>query len=182
MEHFYESIYGFCDYLGLYKKMVKKFSSGSHFVEIGSFLGKSSVYMAVEIINSEKDIKFDCIDHWQGSEEHEDNDEINLENLYKDFLKNIEPVKETINPVRMDSLDASKLYKPKSLDFIFIDASHDQISVKADLTHWLPQLKENVIIAGDDADNEGVAYAVTQFFDTSKLDVIGRQWFVDLSQ
>ena len=35
---------------------------------------------------------------------------------------------------------------------------------------------------GDDADNEGVAYAVTQFFDTSKLDVIGRQWFVDLSQ
>ena len=61
MEHFYESIYGFCDYLGLYKKMVKIFSSGSHFVEIGSFLGKSSVYMAVEIINSGKDIKFDCI-------------------------------------------------------------------------------------------------------------------------
>ena len=162
--------------------MVKKFSSGSHFVEIGSFLGKSSVYMAVEIIKSEKDIKFDCIDHWQGSEEHEDNDEINLENLYKDFLKNIEPVKEIINPVRMDSLDASKLYKPKSLDFIFIDASHDQMSVKADLTHWMPRLKENGIIAGDDADNEGVAYAVTQFFDTSKLDVIGRQWFVDLSQ
>ena len=67
MEHFYESIYGFCDYLGLYKKMVKKFSPGSHFVAIGSFLGKSSVYMAVEIINSGKDIKFDCIDHWKGS-------------------------------------------------------------------------------------------------------------------
>jgi hypothetical protein len=46
----------------------------------------------------------------------------------------------------------------------------------------MPRLKENGIIAGDDADNEGVAYAVTQFFDTSKLDVIGRQWFVDLSQ
>ena len=138
--------------------------------------------MAVEIINSEKDIKFDCIDHWQGSKEHEGKDKINLENLYKDFLKNIEPVKEIINPVRMNSIEASKLYKPNSLDFIFIDASHDQISVKADLTHWLPQLKENGIIAGDDADNEGVAYAVTKFFDTEKLDIIGRQWIVGLSQ
>ena len=182
MEHFYESIYGFCDYLGLYKKMVKKFSPGTHFVEIGSFLGKSSVYMAVEIINSGKDIKFDCIDHWQGSKEHESKDEINLENLYKDFLKNIEPVKEIINPVRMNSIDASKLYKPNSIDFIFIDASHDEMSVKADLTHWMPRLKENGIIAGDDADNEGVAHAVTRFFNTNKLDIINRQWFVDLSQ
>ena len=81
----------------------------------------------------------------------------------------------------MNSIEASKLYKPNSLDFIFIDASHDQMSVKADLTHWTPRLKENGLIAGDDADNEGVAHAVTQFFDTSKLDVIGRQWFVDLS-
>ena len=182
MEHFYESIYGFCDYLGLYKNMVKKFSSGSHFVEIGSFLGKSSVYMAVEIINSGKDIKFDCIDHWQGSEEHEGREEINLENLYKDFLKNIEPVKEIITPVRMNSIDASKLYKPNSIDFVFIDASHDEMSVKADLTYWMPRLKENGIIAGDDADNEGVAHAVTRFFNTNKLDIINRQWLVDLSQ
>ncbi len=182
MEHFYKSIYGFCDYLGLYKKMVKNFSPGSHFVEIGSFLGKSSVYMAVEIINSGKDIKFDCIDHWQGSEEHKDKDEINLENLYRDFLKNIEPVKEIITPVRMNSIDAAKLYKPNSIDFVFIDASHDEMSVKADLTHWTPRLKESGIIAGDDADNEGVATAVKWFFDNEKLDIVGRQWMMDLGQ
>ena len=184
MEHFYDNVYGFSqiDLFAFYRKMVKRFSSGSHFVEIGSFLGKSSVYMAVEIINSGKDIKFDCIDHWEGSEEHSRNDEINLESLYEDFLINIEPVKEVINPIRMNSIEASKLYKPNSIDFIFIDASHDEMSVKADLTHWLPRLKENGLIAGDDADNEGVAHAVTQFFDTSKLDVIARQWFVDLSQ
>jgi predicted O-methyltransferase YrrM len=82
----------------------------------------------------------------------------------------------------MNSIEASKLYKPNSLDFIFIDASHDEMSVKADLTHWMPRLKENGIIAGDDADNEGVAYAVTKFFDTEKLDIIGRQWIVGLSQ
>ena len=81
MEHFYDDIYGFsdADLFALYKKIVSRFDSGSHFVEVGAFLGQSAVYMAVEIINSGKNIKFDCIDHWEGSEEHNDNDEVNLE-------------------------------------------------------------------------------------------------------
>lgn len=184
MEHFYEDVYGFSqgDIFALYKKMVEKFSSGSHFVEVGTFLGKSAVYMAVEIINSGKLIKFDCIDHWLGSEEHKDNDKVDVDNLYEDFLKNIEPVKGIIKPVRVDSISASKLYKPNSLDFIFIDASHDEQSVKADLTYWMPRLKEDGIIAGDDIGNEGVANAVKWFFDNEKLDILGRQWLVDLSK
>ena len=184
MEHFYEDVYGFSqgDIFALYKKMVEKFSSGSHFVEVGTFLGKSAVYMAVEIINSGKLIKFDCIDHWLGSEEHKDNDKVDVDNLYEDFLKNIEPVKGVIKPVRVDSISASKLYKPNSLDFIFIDASHDEQSVKADLTYWMPRLKEDGIIAGDDIGNEGVANAVKWFFDNEKLDILGRQWLVDLSK
>ena len=182
MEHFYEDVYGFCevDLLALYRKMVKKFDSGAHFVEVGSFLGKSAVYMAVEIINSGKNIKFDCIDHWEGSEEHNDNDKVNLETLYEDFLENIKPVKGAINPVRANSLDASRLYKPNSLDFIFIDASHDEESVKADLAFWMPRVKDNGVIAGDDINNEGVANAVKWFFDNEKLEIIGRQWMVDL--
>ena len=184
MEHFYEDVYGFSqgDIFALYKKMVEKFSSGSHFVEVGTFLGKSAVYMAVEIINSGKLIKFDCIDHWLGSEEHKDNDKVDVDNLYEDFLKNIEPVKGIIKRVRVDSISASKLYKPNSLDFIFIDASHDEQSVKADLTYWMPRLKEDGIIAGDDIGNEGVANAVKWFFDNEKLDILGRQWLVDLSK
>ena len=184
MDHFYEDVYGFSqgDIFALYKKMVEKFSSGSHFVEVGTFLGKSAVYMAVEIINSGKLIKFDCIDHWLGSEEHKDNDKVDVDNLYEDFLKNIEPVKGIIKPVRVDSISASKLYKPNSLDFIFIDASHDEQSVKAYLTYWMPRLKEDGIIAGDDIGNEGVANAVKWFFDNEKLDILGRQWLVDLSK
>ena len=178
MDHFYKDVYGFCDYVGLYRKAVEIFPSGSHFVEVGSFLGKSAVYMAVEIINSGKNIKFDCVDHWRGSEEHYDNENIDTENLYENFLENIQPVKGVINPVRAESVVASKLYKPNSLDFIFIDASHDEMSVREDLTYWLPRLKENGMIAGDDIDNKGVADAVKWFFDTGKLEIIGRQWLL----
>jgi len=184
MEHFYEDIYGFSqkDVFALYKKMVSRFDSGSHFVEVGAFLGRSTVFMAVEIINSGKNIKFDCIDHWEGSEEHNDNDKVNLETLYEDFLENIKPVKGAVNPVRANSVEASRLYKPNSLDFIFIDASHDEESVKADLAFWMPRMKDNGVIAGDDINNEGVANAVRWFFDHEKLDIIGRQWMVDLGQ
>ena len=184
MDHFHEDVYGFSqiDLFALYRKMVEKFPSGSHFVEVGAFLGKSASYMAVEIINSGKLIKLDCIDHWLGSEEHKDNDKININSLYEDFLKNIEPVKGIINPVKMNSIEASKLYKPNSLDFIFIDASHDEQSVKADLTYWMPRLKEDGIIAGDDINNEGVGNAVKWFFDNEKLDILGRQRLVDLSK
>ena len=51
MDHFYEDICGFSqnDLFTLYKKIVEKFPSGSHFVEVGSFLGKSASFMAVEI-------------------------------------------------------------------------------------------------------------------------------------
>jgi predicted O-methyltransferase YrrM len=178
VDHFYKDVYGFCDYVGLYRKAVEIFPSGSHFVEVGSFLGKSAVFMAVEIINSGKRIKFDCVDHWRGSEEHYDNENIDTENLYENFLENIQPVKGVINPVRAESVVASKLYKPNSLDFIFIDASHDERSVREDLTYWMPRLKENGMIAGDDIDNEGVANAVKWFFDTGKLEIIGRQWLL----
>ena len=178
MDHFHHEVYGFCDYVGLYRKVVEIFPSGSHFVEVGSFLGKSAVFMAVEIINSGKRIKFDCIDHWKGSEEHYDNENIDTENLYEKFLENIQPVKGVINPVRAESVMASKLYKPNSLDFIFIDASHDERSVREDLTYWMPRLKENGMIAGDDIDNEGVVNAVKWFFDTGKLEIIGRQWLL----
>ena len=184
MEHFYEDIYGFSrgDLFALYKKIVSRFDSGSHFVEVGAFLGRSAVFMAVEIINSGKNIKFDCIDHWEGSEEHNDNDKVNLETLYEDFLENIKPVKGVVNPVRAHSIDAAELYKPNSLDFVFIDASHDEESVKEDLLHWMPRVKKNGVIAGDDINNEGVANAVKWFFNSEKLDIIVRQWMMDLSQ
>ena len=184
MNHFYEDVYGFAqnDLFALYKEVVEIFSSGSHFVEVGSFLGKSAVFMAVEIINSGKRIKFDCVDHWKGSKEHHDNENINAENLYEKFLQNIEPVKTLINPIRGESVMASKLYEPNSLDFIFIDASHDERSVREDLTYWMPRLKEDGMIAGDDVDNKGVANAVRWFFDTKKLEIVGRQWMVYLGK
>ena len=64
MNHFHYKIPGWFTFPRLYSTMVDRFPSGAHFVEVGTWQGSSAAYMAVEIINSGKNIKFDCIDIW----------------------------------------------------------------------------------------------------------------------
>ena len=179
MEHFYQNLgQDWFTYPQLYKGMVEKFNEGSHFVEVGVWKGRSASFMAVEIHNSGKKIKFDCVDTWEGSIEHIDESDPTKydpilqekDGLYNEYLKNIEPVKHIINSVRTTSVEASKLYDDESLDFVFIDAAHDTESVKEDIQHWLPKVKKGGILAGHDyAWWQGVRDAVHIFFSTDEF-------------
>jgi hypothetical protein len=174
MDHFYQNLgENWFTYPDFYSQMVSYFVDGSHFVEVGSWKGRSSSYMAVEIINSKKKIRFDCVDTWDGSDEHIDpnsyafNPKI-LEDpnwLYEEFLKNVSPVQEIINPVRKKSNLASFDYDDRSLDFVFIDAGHSYENVKEDITSWFPKIKIGGFIAGHDYSPKwpSVVQAVDEF-------------------
>lgn len=174
MDHFYQNLgENWFTYPDFYSQMVSYFVDGSHFVEVGSWKGRSSSYMAVEIINSKKKIRFDCVDTWDGSDEHIDpnsyafNPKI-LEDpnwLYEEFLKNVSPVQEIINPVRKKSNLASFDYDDRSLDFVFIDAGHSYENVKEDITSWFPKIKIGGFIAGHDYNPKwpSVVQAVDEF-------------------
>ena len=135
-------------YPDLYKSMVEKFPSGSKFVEVGSWKGKSSAYMAVEIANSNKNIEFYCVDIWESSLEYENHEETSM--LYEIFLNNMKPVESYYTPLKMKSLDAVSRFGDHSLDFVFIDASHEYENVKADIIAWLPKIKPGGVLAGHD--------------------------------
>jgi len=172
MEHFYENIgEDWFTYGEIYSEMVNKFQNGSHFVEIGSWRGRSAAYMAVEIINSGFDIKFDCVDTWEGSVEHKEHNLVKNSTLWDDFKKNIFPVKHVINPIKLKSTIASKNYADNSLDFVFIDAGHSYREVVEDILNWLPKVKINGFIGGHDYLSEenqfccaGVNNAVNEIF------------------
>ena len=140
-------------YPKLYKSMVEKFPSGSKFVEIGSWKGKSSAYMAVEIANSNKNIDFYCVDTWEGSIEHKNNTEISM--FYDIFLNNMKSIESYYTPLKMKSLDAISKFEDSSLDFVFIDGSHEYEDVKEDIKAWLPKVKPGGILAGHDYYIEG---------------------------
>lgn len=155
MEHFYNSIDGWFSYDYIYEHIVKTAEDGELFVEIGSFKGRSSAFMAVEIINSGKQILFDCIDTWAGSEEHQEGaaaevPEVVNDTLYKTFLLNMKPVHGYYRPIRMPSVEAASLYDDNSIDFIMIDAAHDFESVVADIRAFLPKMKNGGVMTGDD--------------------------------
>jgi predicted O-methyltransferase YrrM len=158
-------------YKQLYTDMVRKFPSGSTFVEIGSWKGKSAAYMAVEIANSQKNIEFYCVDTWEGSIEHQNNKEI--KNLYDTFLSNIKPCKEYIQPIRSNSLDAINLFENETIDFIFLDASHEYTDIKSDIINWLPKIRKNGILAGHDYQMcfNGVIKAVLETLPKYAVDV-----------
>jgi hypothetical protein len=142
-------------YPKLYKDMVKQFPSGSKFVEVGCWKGKSAAYMATEIANSEKKIDFYCVDKWENEIEW---------NL---FASNMASLWEHYIPIRRSSVDAATTFSDKSLDFVFIDASHEYKDVKADIIAWLPKVKDGGVLAGHDyhvdkAYNVGVYDAVNE--------------------
>jgi hypothetical protein len=129
--------------------------------------------MGVEIKNSRRRINFDCIDTWRGSVEHIDTTSPYYERgfignedfIYEEFIKNISPVSDIINPIRLSSTDASNLYRNRSLDFVFIDASHEYSDVKRDIMSWLPKVKIGGFLAGHDYTTfSGVKKAVDEFF------------------
>lgn len=173
MEHFYQNIgEDWFSYPNLYKSIVEESPEESHFVEVGSWKGRSASFMAVEIINSNKKIKFDCVDTWEGSVEHQDYDIITEKKLFDVFRSNIEPVKDAINPIRMSSLEAVDLYEDNSLDFVFIDASHEYEDVRKDILAWLPKVKIGGILAGHDYETfSGVTRAVNEIFDMDDLSI-----------
>lgn len=172
MEHYYQNIHGWFNFDGLYSDMVNKFPSGSRFVEIGSWVGRSACYLGVEILNSGKDIKLDCVDTWLGAPELLEEDVIVNGTLYSDFIRNIEPLKHFVRAIRLTSTQASHLYKDESLDFVFIDGDHTKEGFTGDLNCWFPKVKKGGVIAGHDYDYPQITEALKLFFDGERYEVI----------
>jgi hypothetical protein len=185
MEHFYQNIQGWFTFPKFYSEIVKQAKDGFHFVEVGSWKGKSTAYLAVEIINSNKQIKFDCVDTWEGDNDINSSYNEPLLNipdgLYNHFLENINPVKEFLNPIRLSSLAASALYSDKTLNCVFIDGAHDYKNVSDDIKHWISKIKPGGIISGHDYAHQPVKDALRDTIGEDKVKYFGEDvWFYKL--
>lgn len=165
MQHFYQNLAGYFDFAELYRAQVERASDGAHFVEVGALFGCSSAFMAVEIVNSTKRIRFDVIDPWEKSSWNTrlpGGAAVGPEGAITHFMR-AHLDGGTLNviwPIRARSTVAARMYEPASLDFVFIDGDHSTSAVAADIRAWAPKLKPTGILAGHDIDWETVRAGV----------------------
>jgi len=180
INHFYETIPGWFNFQRLYSEMVTRFPSGSRFLEIGTYAGRSFSYLAVEVVNSGKQIELHGLDGfgWPG------------EASFQSFMHNMEPIVNAApNQVMMihkgNSVDLSKRFEDGYFDFVFIDANHEYEAVKADITAYLPKVKPGGVLAGHDyhpVEHE-VKRAVDELFapGTFRVDSDSSCWIVEIN-
>jgi predicted O-methyltransferase YrrM/glycosyltransferase involved in cell wall biosynthesis len=167
----WKEVSGFFDSDLVYKLATKTFPDKSIFVEIGSWMGKSASCLGQLVKESQKNIRIFAVDTFEGSIEHTEiikdieNQSTSLLEIFKNNIKLCE-VDGLIIPIQGKSVDVASQFEDGSIDFIFIDASHDYENVLADINAWYPKLKPGGLIAGDDYAGcwGGVIEAVNEYF------------------
>jgi len=160
MEHFNEKIIGWFTFKRLYSDMVKKFPSGSTFIEVGCYEGKSFAYLMVEMVNAEKTFNITAVDSFTFTGE-------NGKPILQNFIEHMKPFNGMYNIIKANSWDAAKMFEDESVDYIHIDCDHVYESVKKDINAWWPKLKVGCIMSGHDylcVEHPGVEQAVHEFF------------------
>jgi cephalosporin hydroxylase len=161
----------------VYRRAVRHFADGSLFAEVGCYYGNSVLWLAKEIMISQKHINVFAVDKWDYKEGVE-----GQENIFPDFLVNIKGFEHIIWPMRQDSLFAAKRINGSfELDFVYIDADHSFDAVLNDILAWKKVIRPGGWIGGHDYNDEGVRKAVHTVFDDLQIeDVKTDSWLVQL--
>jgi predicted O-methyltransferase YrrM len=149
----------------------EKFAVG---VEVGAATGHTTVYLLERCKHLTKLYIADDWRHVVTSGKEWDQD-----NMEEVFRKKVGRDKR-IHILKGLSWEVASAVKDGSLDFAFIDASHDYESVKKDLDAWLPKIRKGGIICGHDLHSEGVVQALKEKFGTYSDTKIDHVWYVQL--
>ncbi len=117
-------------------------------IEIGSWLGNSTIFMASLLPT---DGKLYAIDHWLGGPSQVHNPRILERLLFQQFLSNIihSGFAYKVIPIRMDSLEAARALQVIA-DLIYVDGSHDPDDAYQDIMAYYPKLAPGGVMCGDD--------------------------------
>jgi len=111
-----------------------------NFLEIGSFEGRSAIWLLENILKHPKS-KLYVVDVWIDT------------TIYNRFIKNIEPYKEKVVIMRGLSRDMLRQLKQPIFDFIYIDANRHSKNVLEDAVLSYPLLKPGAMMIFDDYTN-----------------------------
>jgi predicted O-methyltransferase YrrM len=123
-------------------------------VEIGSYLGKSSVCIAGGLLFNPRGRLY-CVDPFDQTDEDmylTERDRKKVGSLYGRFVANTWEYRNLYIRKGFSSALADSSSIPRELDMLFIDGNHSYGAVRADIFNWVPRLKPGGILAMHDVE------------------------------
>jgi predicted O-methyltransferase YrrM len=139
--------------------LARRIQSGGLILEIGSFKGKSSAFLAAGLREGGRLV---CVDTWC-------NDAMPYDapsDVLPEFLANTRRFSDRIEIYRGRSSDVAARWV-RSVDGLFIDGDHSYEACREDLRAWMPFVSPDGWIVFHDSGEPGVARAISEFFPTS---------------
>lgn len=132
---------GRADLAGLFAAMGYKTGA-----EIGVWQGHYSTTLCQQIPG----LHLTCVDPWKQYKTYNEakNNQERLDDAYRQTVEALAPFGCDI--WRMTSLAAAAQVPDASLDFVYIDANHQEPFVSQDLNAWAPKVRPGGIVAGHD--------------------------------
>ena len=131
---------------GLYDLVNQFYKPNFKMVEVGSLEGISTLLFA-GCVNTVYSV--DCYDYKvpeTGRIPEHDQMFVEAERMFISRTKNVS----NIIKIRKTSIEAAKDFEDASLDAVYIDAEHDEDSVREDVRAWRPKIKRGGILSGHD--------------------------------
>jgi len=188
----WQEIEGWFQWRSAQGEAARYFRSGSCFVEVGTYLGRSLCSLAEVVEQSGKTFTVIGIDNCRGSgaegprqkDYHGDAVARGQGTFAGALHKNVLECgySDAVSLIIADSVRASRLFSNASIDWVHLDARHDYASVKADIEAWLPKVKIGGWLSGDDYNESKwpeVVKAVGDLLPAAKVWTTGQwRWIV----
>lgn len=117
--------------------------------KVGAEVGVEKGAYAEQILSRNPGLHLYCIDAWlayEGYRNHVKQEQV--DGLFVSAQRRLAGHRVTF--IKSMSVEASSQFGDASLDFVFIDANHDEPHVYADLVAWAPKVRPGGIVSGHD--------------------------------
>jgi predicted O-methyltransferase YrrM len=154
-------------------------------IEVGSWKGGSAVTMGKHLARLGLQAELVCVDTWLGAMEFWNPADAGrygglqlrhgYPSVYYTFLSNIvhAGLQDVVTPFPLSSVTAALWFRHHAVqaDLIYVDASHEEEDVRADLEAYWPVLREGGVMFGDDFVTvwPGVLRATREFSEARQL-------------
>lgn len=132
-------------------------------VEVGSFVGESTIFMAEHLKKTGRDAVIVSVDTWGGGTDHWSKVPEKLRfwfgrpSLFYQFMGNImaRGVQDMILPLAVDSMTGARILKFLDIvpNMVYVDASHEKGDVIRDMEAYWEILQSGGILLSDDVNN-----------------------------